>query len=89
MPPGITGWSQIHGRNRSSWNERLDYDVWYVEHRSFLLDLRILFITLWKVVGRSGVVVDARSTMLNLDEERRGIVADVSAPGPVGGPTVP
>ena len=89
VPPGITGWSQIHGRNRSSWNERLDYDVWYVEHRSFLLDLRILFITLWKVVGRSGVVVDARSTMLNLDEERRGRVADVSAPGPVGGPTVP
>lgn len=43
--PGITGWAQIHGRNNISWQERFELDIWYVEHYSFLLDLKILFIT--------------------------------------------
>jgi lipopolysaccharide/colanic/teichoic acid biosynthesis glycosyltransferase len=70
MPPGITGWAQIHGRNRSPWNERLERDVWYVEHWSFALDLRILARTLRQVVRAESVVEDPRSAMLNLDEER-------------------
>ena len=68
--PGITGWAQVNGRNLSSWNDRLENDVWYVEHWSLRLDVRILALTLRQVVSRSGVVVDARSVMLNLDEER-------------------
>ena len=68
--PGITGWAQIHGRNKSSWDDRLSDDVWYVEHKSFLLDMKILAKTVALVFKRKGVVVDARSIMLNLDEER-------------------
>lgn len=68
--PGITGWAQINGRNESSWDKRLSDDVWYVENRSFLLDLKILYKTFASVFHSRGVVVDARSVMLNLDEER-------------------
>ncbi|HYW45063.1 MAG TPA: sugar transferase [Bryobacteraceae bacterium] len=70
MPPGITGWAQIHGRNRSPWDERLERDVWYVEHWSFALDLRILAATARQVLRAESVVEDPRSLMLNLDEER-------------------
>ncbi len=68
--PGITGWAQVNGRNRVSWSERLEMDVWYVENRSLLLDLRILLLTLRSVTRRKGLVVDPRSIMLDLDEER-------------------
>ncbi len=70
--PGITGWAQVNGRNTLNWDERLAMDVWYVERKSFLLDFKILFLTLKKVTKREGVVADARSVMLNLDEERCG-----------------
>jgi sugar transferase EpsL len=69
--PGITGWAQVHGRNRVTWDERLEYDVWYVTNWSLWLDLRILLLTLRQAVMTSGVVADPRSIMLNLDEERR------------------
>jgi sugar transferase EpsL len=68
--PGITGWAQINGRNEISWDKRLNYDVWYVENKSFWLDLKILFSTFVKVLEKKGVVVDAQSIMLNLDDER-------------------
>lgn len=68
--PGITGWAQINGRNESSWDQRLSDDVWYVENRSFRLDLKILCKTISRVFRRQGVVADARAVMLNLDEER-------------------
>lgn len=73
--PGITGWAQVNGRNTASWNERLAMDVWYVQNKSLILDLKILLMTLQKVVKRSGVVVDAESIMQNLDDERRGRLA--------------
>jgi lipopolysaccharide/colanic/teichoic acid biosynthesis glycosyltransferase len=69
--PGITGWAQVNGRNEASWNDRLAKDIWYVHNLSFLLDTRILWMTAVKVLKREQVVVDARSVMLNLDEERR------------------
>ncbi len=68
--PGITGWAQIRGRNAASWDQRLSDDVWYVENWSLLLDLKILIMTLMRALQGSGVVVDPKSTMLNLDEER-------------------
>lgn len=55
VKPGITGWAQIHGRNQTTWSERLDHDVWYVDHQTFWLDLKILFITFVKVLSREGV----------------------------------
>lgn len=61
--PGITGWAQVNGRNAAGWPERLEMDVWYVEHRSLLLDLRILWRTLRVVVAREGVAEDGQATM--------------------------
>jgi lipopolysaccharide/colanic/teichoic acid biosynthesis glycosyltransferase len=71
--PGITGWAQVNGRNDAGWDDRLRKDVWYVRNQSFLLDIKILWITAAKVVMREQVIVDARSAMLNLDEERAGL----------------
>lgn len=69
--PGITGWAQVNGRNGLPWDERLKLDVWYVENRSLLLDLRILFLTIWKVIRREGVAVDSYTLERDLDEERQ------------------
>jgi lipopolysaccharide/colanic/teichoic acid biosynthesis glycosyltransferase len=63
MRPGITGWSQIGGRNAISWEEKLALDVWYVDHWSVGLDLRILAITLRNVIGRRGVTFEGHATM--------------------------
>jgi lipopolysaccharide/colanic/teichoic acid biosynthesis glycosyltransferase len=68
--PGITGWAQVNGRNLASWNTRLSLDIWYVSNQSFLLDLKIIFITLVKVFKTDGVVADPSTLMKNLDEER-------------------
>lgn len=70
VPPGITGLAQINGRNHASWDQRFANDVWYVEHWNLYLDLQILTKTLIQVILRKGVVVDPRSAMLNLNEER-------------------
>lgn len=61
--PGITGWAQIHGRNALSWDEKFARDVWYVDHRSFWLDLRILAATLSKVLRREGISAVGEATM--------------------------
>lgn len=53
--PGITGWAQVNGRNGISWEEKFGLDVWYVDHRSLGLDIKILLLTLYKVLRRSGV----------------------------------
>lgn len=61
--PGITGWAQINGRNALSWNEKFKRDVWYVDNRSFWLDLKILFLTIKKVVVRDGISAEGEATM--------------------------
>ncbi len=61
--PGITGWAQINGRNSISWTQRFEYDVWYVENQSFLLDLKIFFKTIKKVIIRDGINSDNHITM--------------------------
>jgi len=53
--PGITGWAQINGRNAITWEERFDLDIWYVNNRSFLLDIKILFLTVIKVISRENI----------------------------------
>ena len=70
VPPGITGLAQVSGRNDMGWDERLAADVEYVRNRSLLLDLRILFLTLWRVLSRQGVQVAPNTTMPDLDVER-------------------
>jgi len=61
--PGITGWAQINGRNAASWEQKFAYDVWYVENRSFWLDLKILALTLWKTLQREGISQRGHATM--------------------------
>lgn len=61
--PGITGWAQINGRNAQSWGERFRLDVWYVDHQSFFLDLKILFLTVKKVLVREGISAAGEATM--------------------------
>lgn len=60
--PGLTGWAQVNGRNALDWAERFKLDVWYVDHRSFWLDLRILLMTAWKVLRREGINQPGRAT---------------------------
>lgn len=61
--PGITGWAQINGRNTISWQQKFDYDVWYVDHLSFGLDLKIVFLTLKKVFAGEGISQEGQATM--------------------------
>jgi len=61
--PGITGWAQVRGRNELSWDEKFELDVWYVDNRSFLLDLKILLMTLLQVVRRQGISSAGHATM--------------------------
>lgn len=68
--PGITGWAQVNGRNAASWAERLRLDVWYVDHWSFWLDLRILLRTAWTVVRREGISAEGHATMPRFDERQ-------------------
>ncbi|MEW5695825.1 sugar transferase [Pseudomonas synxantha] len=61
--PGVTGWAQVNGRNSVSWEEKFKLDVWYVDNRTFWLDIRIIFLTLKKVVVREGINASGQATM--------------------------
>lgn len=61
--PGITGWAQVNGRNAISWTEKFELDVWYVDHCSFLLDMKIIFLTIKKVFVREGISQEGQATM--------------------------
>lgn len=62
MRPGITGWAQVNGRNAISWDEKFQLDVWYVDNHTLLLDLKILFLTVLKVVKRDGISAEGSAT---------------------------
>ncbi|NYT84330.1 sugar transferase [Pollutimonas harenae] len=61
--PGVTGWAQVNGRNTLSWDEKFKLDVWYVDNRSFWLDIKILLLTVKKVLVRDGISADGEATM--------------------------
>ncbi|TEC39492.1 sugar transferase [Pseudomonas aeruginosa] len=63
LRPGVTGWAQVNGRNALSWEEKFELDVWYVDNRSFWLDLKIILMTLKKVFVREGIGADGEATM--------------------------
>ena len=63
VKPGFSGWAQINGRNSLSWEEKFRLDVWYVDHQSFWLDVRIFLITIWKVIRREGISAAGDATM--------------------------
>jgi len=66
--PGITGWAQVNGRNAITWEEKFQLDVWYVDHWSLWLDIRILAMTVWKALKREGITQPGEATA----EEFRG-----------------
>lgn len=61
--PGITGWAQCHGRNAISWKEKLNLDVWYVDNYSFLVDLKVILLSVKKVLARDGISHEGQATM--------------------------
>jgi sugar transferase EpsL len=80
--PGITGWAAVRGRNALSWERRLALDVWYVDHWSIALDLKILLITVVKVLRREGVSPEGHATMPRFDEyPERASASEATASG--------
>lgn len=63
MRPGVTGWAQVNGRNALSWDEKFAHDVWYIDHFSFWLDIKILFLTVKKVFIKEGISAEGEATM--------------------------
>ena len=63
VKPGITGWAQVNGRNAISWKKKFDFDIWYVEHHTFWIDLKIIVLTLKKVFLREGITESGQVTM--------------------------
>lgn len=79
--PGITGWAQVNGRNAISWEEKFEYDVWYVDSQSFLLDIKILLLTIKKVFVKEGISAEGEVTMTkftgsqNIEEHKQSVQA--------------
>ena len=63
VKPGVTGWAQVNGRNTITWSEKFDLDVWYVDHHSIWLDIKILWLTVKKVIARSDINQEGQATM--------------------------
>jgi lipopolysaccharide/colanic/teichoic acid biosynthesis glycosyltransferase len=63
VKPGISGWAQVNGRNAIAWEEKFDLDLYYVQHQSFSLDLKILFLTIINILQRKGISADGQATM--------------------------
>lgn len=68
--PGLTGWAQVNGRNSITWEQKFDYDVWYVDHVSFALDVRIVMMTVRSVLKREGISGDNNATMAEFEGSR-------------------
>jgi len=62
IKPGITGWAQVNGRNAISWDDKFRFDVWYVDNRSLLLDIKIICITIWKILKQEGISQQGEAT---------------------------
>lgn len=71
VKPGITGWTQVNGRNALTWEEKFDLDIWYVDNQSFLLDMRILWMTFIKVIKSEGITAAGSATMPEFKGSKR------------------
>lgn len=65
--PGITGWAQVNGRNAISWEQKFEYDVWYVDRMNFIFDIKIVWMTVLKIIIRDGINSDENITMIPFD----------------------
>ena len=71
VKPGITGWAQVNGRNAINWNEKFDLDVWYVDNQSIWLDIKILYMTIKKVIARDGISAKGDATMPRFEKDEK------------------
>lgn len=69
--PGMTGWSQIHGRNTLGWDDKFEMDVYYVEHISLAIDIKIFFLTVWKVLKREGDIPDKKENFFDIERQNK------------------
>jgi len=68
VKPGITGWAQVNGRNTISWDQKFEYDVWYVDHVSFLVDVNIIIKTIQKIIKTNEISAEGHATMPRFDD---------------------
>jgi lipopolysaccharide/colanic/teichoic acid biosynthesis glycosyltransferase len=71
VKPGITGWAQINGRNAITWEEKFKLDVWYVDNWSLRLDIKIIFMTIWKIIKREGINQPGQATMDEFNPDKK------------------
>jgi sugar transferase EpsL len=79
VKPGITGWAQVNGRNAITWEEKFNLDTWYVDHWSLGLDMKILWMTVWRVVTRHGISQTGQATMEEFKGEQSALSTQQSA----------
>jgi sugar transferase EpsL len=70
VKPGITGWAQVNGRNAISWEEKFQLDVWYVDHWSLCLDIKIVAMTFWKTIKREGINQPGKASMEEFNPQK-------------------
>lgn len=71
VKPGITGWAQVNGRNAITWEEKFKLDVWYVDHQTLWLDVKIIFMTFWKIFKREGINQEGRATVEYFEGDKK------------------
>ncbi len=81
VKPGITGWAQVNGRNALTWEEKFALDVWYTEYHSLLLDVKIVLLTMWKILTREGINHPGQATMEEYREPLRDVAVGSLLPG--------
>lgn len=86
IKPGITGWAQVNGRNAITWEQKFALDIWYVDHQSLWLDLRILALTVWKVLRREGISQQGQATAAEFLGSWDGSDASRQRKGQIGYP---
>jgi sugar transferase EpsL len=74
VKPGITGWAQVNGRNALTWEEKFKLDVWYVDNQSFWLDVKIIIMTIWKILKREGINQQGQATMEEFKGDRQTLI---------------
>ena len=70
VKPGITGWAQVNGRNKITWEDKFKLDVWYVDNRSLWLDMKIVGMTIWKILKQEGINHPGQATMKEFDPHK-------------------
>jgi sugar transferase EpsL len=71
VKPGITGWAQVNGRNAITWEDKFGFDIWYVDNQSLRLDLKIIALTIWKILKREGINQPGQATAKEFEGDKK------------------